>query len=204
MTRRTDRAPRQRLDEATRRAAILAAAGQAFVDAPYEQVRLAEVARDAGASEALVFRYFGSKADLYAAVVAAAMDRLRARQEEADGRLGAGASTRDRVRSSLLVYLDHIAEGAVGWAAPFLAPGAEPVTAVAARRAERERYVGLLVDLLGVKEWPRHRYAVWGYFGFLDGACLAWVTRGCPEAERHALVEAALGALEGALGDWAV
>lgn len=204
MTPRTDRRPRQRLDEATRRAAILAAAGRAFAHTPYEQVRLAEVAHAAGASEALVFRYFGSKADLYAAVIAAATQRLRARQEAADARLAPNASVRDRVRSTLFVYLDHIAEGAEGWAAPFVAPGAEPAAAVAARRAERETYAGLLADLLGVGEWPRHRYAVWGYFGFLDGACLEWVRRGCPQDERHAVVEAALGALEGALGDWAV
>lgn len=203
MTRRADRQPRQRLDEATRRTAILAAASRAFADTPYEQVRLAEVARDAGASEALVFRYFGSKADLYTAVVAAALERLRARQEEADAGLPAGSSTRDRVRSSLLVYLDHVAEGAVSWAAPVLAPGAEPAAAVAARRAERQRYVALLLDLLGARDWPRHRYAVAGYFGFLDEACLSWVERGCPEQDRYALIDAALGALEGSLGDWA-
>lgn len=204
MTRRTDRRPRQRLDEATRRADLLAAAGRAFAATPYEQVRLAEVARDAGASEALVFRYFGSKAGLYAAVIAASTERLRERQLAADAALGPGAPARDRVRSSLLVYLDHIAEGSVGWAAPFLAPGAEPAAAVTARRVERERYVVLLAQLLGVGDWPRHRYALWGYFGFLDGACLDWVRRGCPEEDRYALVDAALGALEGALGDWAV
>lgn len=204
MIRRADRRPRQRLDEATRRAEILAAAGRAFAATPYDQVRLVEVARQAGASEALVFRYFGSKADLYAAVIAAAGDDLRARQERADAELGTHPSARDRVRSSLSVYLDHIAAGAVGWAAPFLVPGAEPAAAVAVRRAEREEYVALLAQVLRVRDWPRHRYAVWGYVGFLDGACLAWVERGCPESERHALVEAALGALEGALGDWAV
>ena len=33
-------------------------------------------------------------------------------------------------------------------------------------------------------------------------ACQAWVDAGCPERDRHPLTEAALGALEGALGDW--
>ena len=49
----------------------------------------------------------------------------------------------------------------------------------------------------------RHRYALWGYLGFIDAACLHWVERGCPDEERWGLVDAALGALEGGLGDWA-
>src|SRR5665648_1078179 len=60
-----------------------------------------------------------------------------------------------------------------------------------------------IADLLARTTAARHEFALWGFFGFLDAACLCWVERGCPDDERVALVDAGLGALEGALGDWA-
>ena len=46
-------------------------------------------------------------------------------------------------------------------------------------------------------------YALRDYLGFIDSACLHWVGRDRPDNDRHVLVDTALGALEGALGDWA-
>ena len=48
----------------------------------------------------------------------------------------------------------------------------------------------------------RQAFAIDGYFGFLDAACGRWVDHGCPEDERWPVIETALGALQGALGDW--
>ena len=71
------------------------------------------------------------------------------------------------------------------------------------RARARSDYVERLGRLLGPGEQARHRYALWGYLGFIDAACLHWVERGCPDEERWGLIDAALGALEGGLGDWA-
>ncbi len=199
---RTDRRPRRRLDADTRRDAILAAAAQAFADAPYPQVSVAAIAAGEDASEALVYRYFGSKAELYAQVVRLAIDHLAQEQRAADAALPPYTSARDRVRVSLEVYLDHIAASAPGWAAPFRYAGNDPEPSLRVRRAARAAYVEALRELLQPTGGLRQDYALWGYFGFLDGACLAWVERGCPDTERPALIESALGALEGALGDW--
>lgn len=199
---RIDRQPRQRLDVEVRRQAILQAAAQAFAEHGYPQVSVSGIARQAGASEALVHKYFDGKAGLYAAVLRAAADRLAARQTEADAALAAGVPARDRVRVWLEVYLEHVAGAPTGWSAPFLVAGNDPPAALAVRRAVRAEYLHRLRDLLRPASWPRHDYALLGYFGFLDAACLGWVERGCPAAERDALVEAALGALQGALGDW--
>lgn len=195
--------PRRRLDAETRRRAILEVAARAFGAAPYEEVSMASVAAEAGVSEALVFRYFESKADLYAALVRLAVADLARRQDAADAALPAGVPVRDRVRAALEVYLDHVAGHPRGWAAPLVVAGNDTPSALAVRRAARQAQGDRLRALLGVSGWLRHEYAVWGYLGFLDGACLAWVERGCPADERDSLVSAALGALEGALGDWA-
>lgn len=176
------------------------AAGRCYAAAPYAEVSVAEIAEAADASPALVFHYFGSKADLFAEVVERSVDELRTAQASADAALSPGVPARDRVRASLLVYLDHIADHPAAWAAPLTGAG-EPTQAVAVRREARAAYVRTLATLLP-PQGVRHDYALWGYFGFLDQACLHWVEQGCPPDQRHSLIDAALGALEGALGDW--
>ncbi len=197
---RTDRTPRQRLDAESRRQAILDAGRSLFAAAPFTEVSTAEIAAASGASQALVFHYFGSKADLYTAVVAEADARLRAAQQAADQALAPGVPARDRVRAALLARLDQIADNPRGWA-PW-SGAEEPAEATALRLRARADDVAWLRAMLRLRDWPRFDYALWGYLGFVDSACLAWVERGCPAAERQPLVEAALGSLEGALGDW--
>ncbi|GGM16297.1 TetR/AcrR family transcriptional regulator [Nakamurella endophytica] len=199
---RADRRPRVRLDPSARREAFLAAARTAFAGQPYEAVAMAAVARDAGASEALLYRYFPSKAALYTAVAQEAVAALQAREAAAQDGLPRHSSARDRVRAALLAYLDHIAGHPVGWES-LLRPGsAAPAAAVRLRRQALEAHVERLRTLLGAARDGRDDFALWGYAGFLDGACLRWVEQGADPDLRWPLVDAALGALEGALGDW--
>jgi AcrR family transcriptional regulator len=198
---RVDRAPRQRLDADARRDGILAAARELYGTHPYSEVSTKQVAEAAGASAALVFHYFDSKPGLYTAVVSDAIAELTAAQRASDAALPSNTPARERVRTSLTIYLDHIATHPVTWASP-LRGGVEPTETQAVRRRARAGYVQALSDLLGIGSWARHHYALWGYFGFLDEACLAWVDRGCPRDDRDPLIQASLGALEGALGDW--
>ena len=65
-------APADRLrkrDSAATRAAILQAARRRFAGEPFEQVGVREVAADAGVDAALIARYFGSKEELFKAIV---------------------------------------------------------------------------------------------------------------------------------------
>ena len=200
---RLDRRPRQRLDPDARRAKILDAAGVTFAALPFSEVTIAAIARAADASDALIYRYFGGKEALYGEVVQLAITELAAGQRDALEALPDGVPARDRVRTATVVYLDHIARRPDAWAMPLRQPGSEP-TAVAELRADARRAdVEHLAGLLRPNQNPRHDFALWGYFGFLDAACLHWVERGCPDDERQPLIDAALGALEGALGDWA-
>lgn len=198
----TETPRRQRLSAEARRESILAAARAAFARAPYEEVSIAAIATEAGASEPLVHRYFDGKPDLFARTLRLALDDLAAAQDAALDALPAGTATRERVARALAVYLDHVAVAPTVWAAPFLLAAHEPAQARAVRAAARDRYVARLGELVGVPGWRRHDYALHGFLGFLDAACLAWVERGCPDDDRWPLLDAALGALEGALGDW--
>lgn len=200
---RTDRQPRKRLDPDARRAAILDAAAESFGGHPYAEVTVSSIASRAGASDALLYRYFSGKEDLYAEIVRLAIADLLNRQAAALDALPPGVPVRDRVREATIVYLDHIADHPAAWATPLSAPGTEPRAAAAIRAQSRRDYVARLRALLSPSAQARHEYALWGFFGFLDAACLRWVERGCPVDERWSLIDAALGALEGALGDWA-
>lgn len=194
---------RRRLDTESRRAEILEAAHTLYATAPYSEVTVAQVAERSGASQALIFHYFGNKAGLYTAVVDDALARLRAAQSRVIDALPPGVPVRDKVRASLEVYLDQVAANPSAWAG---APAAfeEPAVALRARRDSRAEWVRLLGDLLGVGDWPRHTYALWGYFGFVDEICRRWAAEGTPADRRGHLLDAALGALQGALGDWSV
>lgn len=201
MPSRQDRTPRRRLDVEQRRAAILDAARSLYAQRPYSEVTIAQVASVSAASPALVHHYFGSKIGLYTAVVDDSLHSLSVRLREAEAALAPGVSRRDRVSVGIQVYLEHISTHPASWAAPLLG-GEEPTEAADIRRAATEEILQGLRRLLEIGSWTRHDYALWGFFGFLDGACLRWVHLGCPDEQRPALMEAALGALEGALGDW--
>ena len=78
-------------------------------------------------------------------------------------------------------------------------PGDE---ATRVRREAQEAAVAALTEVVGGSRGHRNDFALWGYLGFLDDACLRWVHAGCPNDQPHSLIDAALGRLEGALSDW--
>jgi AcrR family transcriptional regulator len=67
---------RRRLSPGDRKEEILGAAARAFAKQPYDEVHIDAIARDAGASRALVNHYFRDKRGLFLAVVAATAKRL--------------------------------------------------------------------------------------------------------------------------------
>ena len=69
-------APRPRNAEATK-AAILKAAKSRFSRESYDDVGMRDIARDVGVDAALISRYFGSKEDLFTAVLNSSGDKIR-------------------------------------------------------------------------------------------------------------------------------
>jgi TetR/AcrR family transcriptional regulator len=84
---------RQRLTADARRQAVLETACRVFSRSSYRGATTAEIAREAGISEPILYRHFGSKRDLYLACLEHAYDELvavaeSARREDPDGCLG--------------------------------------------------------------------------------------------------------------------
>jgi TetR/AcrR family transcriptional regulator len=74
---------KQRLSPTARRAAVLDAARRVFSQSSYRGATTAEIAREAGISEPILYRHFGSKRDLYLACLDEAWHTFRTEAAEA-------------------------------------------------------------------------------------------------------------------------
>ncbi|MFV0452196.1 MAG: TetR/AcrR family transcriptional regulator [Propioniciclava sp.] len=191
--------PRRRLGPELRRGTILDAAEPAFVTQPAAEVIVAEVAAAAGVSEALVFKYFGTKSGLQAAVLHRLGAALATERAAADAALPEGTSARDRVARAIRGWLEAMAsDRGISLAA---APG-DAVEVAAARAQVRADWLDWLHGVLRLDASARDAFALVGFLGFLDAAGESWRADGCPGTAQWPLTEAALDALQGALGDW--
>lgn len=190
---------RTRLSVAERRHTLIDVASPLFASSSYSEVSTQDIAQAAGVSVGLIFHHFGSKAGLYAAVVAQREEELDAAVAEAVEGLPPNTSTRDKVRAAAQVYLDHVAAHPLAWAA--VVRGDTPQEVQFVRIEGRDTGLDKLRALVGA-DGERAAVAVSGFFGFVEAVCLDWADAGCPEDARRPIIDAALGALEGALGDW--
>jgi TetR/AcrR family transcriptional regulator len=76
-------ATRQRLSAQDRRQAVLDTACRVFSKSSYRGATTADIAREAGISEPILYRHFGSKRDLYLACLDEAWRSFRALSEQA-------------------------------------------------------------------------------------------------------------------------
>jgi AcrR family transcriptional regulator len=76
-------ATKQRLSAGERRQAVLDTACRVFSQSSYRGATTAEIARESGVSEPILYRHFGSKRDLYLACLEEAWRSLRELSEEA-------------------------------------------------------------------------------------------------------------------------
>lgn len=196
---KSDASPRRRLARSERRAQILDAAEAAFMSASYDQVSLMAIARGAGASDALIVRYFETKANLYLAVWERRLAELLMAQEESDASAAPDASPLARLAAGLHAYLDFVAARPRAWAQQFLAPDGEPAGAAWFRHRWRRRYAELIRDRGNL---PDHRLidtALAGFIALNEAMCFEWVRRDCPDDERETIVAMGVAALNALL-----
>jgi AcrR family transcriptional regulator len=180
-----------RLENDERRRRLLELGARLFTEHAYDEISMAQIARAAGISKALLYHYFPSKRDYFVATLAGGAEELRARVEP-DPRLPPA----EALAGSVDAYLTWIEEHAEAYEKLFRSAGAVPevrelVDGVRAATADR------IVEGLGAADDPRARTAVRGWLWFMDGACLDWIAH--RDLERAELHELLLGALAGAL-----
>jgi AcrR family transcriptional regulator len=102
--------PRERADAARNRAAVLAAAGRLFAERGVAAVSMDQVAAAAGVGKGTIFRRFGDKSGLAAALLDARERVLQEAILRGPAPLGPGAEPQDRLAAFAGAYLDYLLE----------------------------------------------------------------------------------------------
>lgn len=152
---------------------------------------MAQIAREAGISKALLYHYFPSKRDFFVATLARGAAELRAAVEP-----DPDAPPLEALAGSVDAYLAWIDAHALSYRKLLQSAAAVPevgelVTAVREETARR------ILDGLGT-DAPAARAAVGGWLWFLDGVCLDWLEH--RDLDRDAVRDLVLGTLAMSLG----
>jgi AcrR family transcriptional regulator len=101
-------APRERADAARNRAKVLAAADRLFRRHGVANVSMDDVAAEAGVGKGTLYRRFGDKAGLAAALLDERESALQARLLTGPPPLGPGAPPRERLTAFAVAYLEYV------------------------------------------------------------------------------------------------
>jgi AcrR family transcriptional regulator len=177
---------RRRLNPEDRRQEILDAAVRLFGERGYSDVSLSEIARAAGVTHALVHHYFGSKRDLYLAV----LDMATKAAPVAFTSLHKGA-LRDRASADMDAWMDFVGTHRGLWLAT---AGQADVIAdqeiADIDRATRERGIDRMFATYRdvIADTPTSRAALRGWLGFNRATLRQWIRDEIDRPLAHSLL----------------
>ena len=179
-----------RLENDERRRRLLDLGADLFTRYAFDEISMAQIAREAGISKALLYHYFPSKQDYFVATLATGAEELRARIEPDPDLPPAEA-----LSAALDAYLAWIEENAQAYEKLLQSAATVPeireiVEGVRATTVDR------ILTGLGATQ-PAARTAMRGWLWFMDGACLDWIAH--RDLDRGQLLGLLLGTLFGAL-----
>jgi AcrR family transcriptional regulator len=198
--RRAGTGTRRRLSTTERRRQLLSVGARLFAERPYDDVRVEQVAEIAGVSRGLLYHYFPTKRDFFAAIVRQESDRMLQQTAAAPG-----LPLLEQLGSGLDTFLSYVQAHAHGFRAFHRAAAAgDPVI----RRAyqdgldARERQI---LDTLATRpdpaipthDQPTLRIAVRGWLAFMVTVCLEWLDE--PDVPRDRIRALCAQALLGAI-----
>ena len=176
---------RTRMPAEERRSLIVAAAAARFAESGYDGTTLDEIAADAGVTKPVLYRHFGSKKDLYLAL-------LRRHRDDLPGFLDGAADGPPDLEAILDVWFAYARANSHGWRMLFRDRGGD--AEIAAFRGEvQTRARDVLVGWFGAVADPpipatQLEPTAEVIRAGLAGLILWWVDH--PEAERGDLVAA--------------
>lgn len=162
---------RTRLPTDERRQQLLDLGLELFSAKSYEHVEVADIAARAGVSKGLLYHYFGSKGDFYAAVVERAAGILLEAVRTPETLIGL-----ERARAGIEAYLSYVVDRAEAYLALMHGGlGADPrVLAIVDRT--RAAIVAQMLEGLGLDEPPPvFRVAGRSWLGAVEAASLDWL-----------------------------
>ncbi|MET7573693.1 TetR/AcrR family transcriptional regulator [Streptomyces sp. NPDC005492] len=191
---------RRRLSTGERREQLLTVGARLFSENPYDDVWIEQVAEIAGVSRGLLYHYFPTKRDFFAAVVERESERMLRMTAAVPG-----VPAREQLAVGLDTYLEYVHTHAHGYRAFHRADAAGDQTvrrvyqrALAAQ--ERQILAALAADPefgQAVGERADVKLAVRGWLAFTTAVCLEWL-RG-PELSREQVRDLCARALLGVI-----
>jgi AcrR family transcriptional regulator len=191
---------RRRLSTEERREQLLSVGARLFSESPYDDVWIEQVAEIAGVSRGLLYHYFPTKRDFFAAVVERESERMLRMTAAVPG-----VPVREQLAAGLDTYLEYVRAHAHGYRAFHRADAAgdQAVRRVYQRAlAAQERQI--LAALAADPEFgrlaarrPDLELAVRGWLAFTTAVCLEWLRRSdlTREQVRDLCARALLGVL---------
>jgi AcrR family transcriptional regulator len=181
-----------RLDVDERRRRLLELGARLFTEHSYDELSMAQIARAAGISKALLYHYFPSKEAYFLAT----LEEKAAELAEATAPDPSKPPV-EQLAGSLDAYLGWVEENA-GAYEKFVRSAAVPRVRVLLDRVRDETATRIIDGVRGGRPAsPALRAAVHGWLWFMDGVCLDWIAhRDMERARVHRLL---LGTLLGAV-----
>ncbi|WP_405825049.1 TetR/AcrR family transcriptional regulator [Streptomyces sp. NBC_01390] len=169
---------RRRLSTGERREQLLAVGARLFSESPYDEVWIEQVAEIAGVSRGLLYHYFPTKRNFFAAVVERESERMLRMTAAVPG-----VPAREQLDANLDAFLAYVEEHAHGYRAFHRADasGDQAVRKVYQRALaaqERQILAALAADPefgRPAAERPELRLAVRGWLAFTTAVCLEWL-----------------------------
>ncbi|PAZ10217.1 TetR family transcriptional regulator [Streptomyces sp. SA15] len=169
---------RRRLSTEERREQLLTVGARLFSEGPYDDVWIEQVAEIAGVSRGLLYHYFPTKRDFFAAVVERESERMLSMSQVVPG-----VPVRKQLAAGLDAYLEYIQAHAHGYRAFHRADAAgdqavRKVYQRALAAQERQILEALAADPeFGAVSQARAdlKLAVRGWLGFMTAVSLEWL-----------------------------
>lgn len=137
--------PRRRLSAEKRRQRILRAGMEVFAERGYQEASMAEIARAAGITPAVIYDHFGSKSELQIELLEAQTRELLAFVGSAVA--GDFASTADRIRVGVDAFFTFVEEHPYAWRMLFRDPPTDPAILSTYRRIHEQATAGIAIFL---------------------------------------------------------
>lgn len=163
---------RRRLSPDQRRAQLLEIGARLFAERPYDEVWIEEVAELAGVSRGLLYHYFATKRDFFAAIVLAESDKLVS-LSDAHPEL----PIEQRLLAGLDDYLDYVEAHEHGYRAVHrgAASADEGIRAIVQAGYSQQEQRILAVLAPDEQREKLLKVALRGWLAFVTAACLDWL-----------------------------
>ena len=172
--------PGERLARVERERLMLRAAGDAFATQGFHGSSMDDIARAAGITKPMLYRYFGSKEGLYAAYLQTTghelVDKIRAPETR-------GEPPEVRLRAGVRAFLNYVKEHRAGWTVLHVETTVPADAEVAHEVAElRGRIIRLLTNLFGDEAFAH------AFTGAAESLATWWVNQPNPSIDEASAI----------------